>query len=358
MTHPAKLDPLYETAKQLILDTKNPTISLVQRHMLIGYNRAVDLIQAMEGEVVTPQDQSGRWKMLVGETYDTRSDPYWDGVSGWIWGVNETSAEQAHISVCCFSKRGVGKARNEDAILLPGLVQQGTVREHGCLDLSEPRYFAIADGVSQAAEPRMASFRLLNRLKMLLDGVQANTSMSALLHRLQKEYAILGDKPEYFGMASTLVGARLVGNAATIFNVGDSRAYLLTKADNGSQAHLLSRDHSLVSDMLTDGEITPEQAENAASIMRGLSCQFIADAEFDEFRVNIVTHTLQPGERLLLCSDGLNEVLSDTDIAALFVGNSDEDLMNAYKASRRAGGTDDFSVIVLEFLWPHLSGNI
>ena len=55
---------------------------------------------------------------------------------------------------------------------------------------------------------------------------------------------------------------------------------------------LLSRDHSLLNDMLTAGDITPEQAENAASILRGLTCQFIADAEFDEFKVNIVTHEL------------------------------------------------------------------
>ena len=81
--------------------------------------------------------------------------------------------------------------------------------------------------------------------------------------------------------------------------------------------------------------------------MQGLTCQFIADAEFHEFKLNIATHTLQPGERILLCSDGLNEVLSDADIAALFAGHAGEDLLNACKASRRAGGTDDFTVIVL-----------
>lgn len=99
--------------------------------------------------------------------------------------------------------------------------------------------------------------------------------------------------------------------------------------------------------MLRAGEITPEQAGNAASILRGLTCQFIVDSEFNEFNVNIVSHALQPSERLMLCSDGLNEVLSDAEIGALLLGHSDEDLLNACKASRRAGGRDDFSVIVL-----------
>lgn len=68
MPDPAKLDPLYETAKQLILDTKEPTISLIQRHLKIGYNRALGLMDAMEGEVVTAKDENGRRNMLVGET--------------------------------------------------------------------------------------------------------------------------------------------------------------------------------------------------------------------------------------------------------------------------------------------------
>lgn len=81
--------------------------------------------------------------------------------------------------------------------------------------------------------------------------------------------------------------------------------------------------------------------------MARLTSQFMVDTECDEFKVNVVSHLWLPGERLLLCSDGLNEVLSDAEIAALLVGNSDEDLLNTCKASRRAGGTDDFSVIVL-----------
>lgn len=246
-----------------------------------------------------------------------------------------------------FSQRGTGKAHNEDAVLLDGKVHQGRVREHGAVDASQPRYFAVADGVSSGTLPRTASQRLLELLQSRLANASPTSPLSVLLHQVQQDYVALGADAELQGMASTLVGVRLMGSTATIFNVGDSRAYLLTPGGNGDQLRLLSRDHSLLNDMLHAGEITPEQARNAASILRGLSCQFIVDAEFDEFRVNLVTHELLPGERLLLCSDGLNEVLSDVEIAALFGGHSDEHLLNACKASRRAGGRDDFSVVVL-----------
>ena len=162
------------------------------------------------------------------------------------------------IKFTCFSHCGTGKAHNEDAVLLDGQVHQGREREHGEVDTSQPRYFAVADGVSTGTLPRTASHRLLELLQ-----------------------------------------TRLATAPATIFNVGDSRAYLL----NGGQAQLMSRDHSLLNDMLTEGEITPAKSENAASILRGLTCQFIADGELDEFKVNIVNHVLLPGERLWLCSD-------------------------------------------------------
>ena len=196
----------------------------------------------------------------------------------------------------------------------------------------------MADGVSTGTLPRTASRRLLELLQTRLAHIPviapATESMSALLHQVQQDYVALSTNAEFCGMASTLVGVRLIGNVATLFNVGDSRAYLLMGDAKQLQVRLLSRDHSLLNDMLMDGDITPEQAGSAACILRGLTCQLIADAEFDEFNVNIATHELQPGERLLLCSDGLNEVLSDAEIAALLVGHSDEDLLNA--AKRRA----------------------
>ncbi len=75
--------------------------------------------------------------------------------------------------------------------------------------------------------------------------------------------------------------------------------------------------------------------------------QFIVDTECDNFRVNIATQQLQPGERILLCSDGLNEALDDAQIASHFANEFEAGLVNVFKAARHAGGSDDFSVIVL-----------
>lgn len=105
---------------------------------------------------------------------------------------------------------------------------------------------------------------------------------------------------------------------------------------------------SLLYDLIDDGDITQAQSETAASFMHGLMSQFIADPEFDDFKVNYLSHAMQLGERLLLCSDGLNEVLNDTQIAKLLVSQGEDDLLNTSNAARRAGGTTDFSVIVFE----------
>ena len=259
-----------------------------------------------------------------------------------------SSPMSVQIAFNVFSQRGTGKAHNEDAVLLDKHIHQGRIREQGWVETSQPRCFAVAEGVSIGTLPHTASRRLLELLQNRLSTADATASLSALLRQVQHDYVALSDaNAQLAGMASTLVGARLIGNCATIFNVGDSRAYLLTGDASTPQMQLLSRDHSFLNDLIDDGEITQAQSETAASFMRGLTSQFIADAEFDDFKVYVVSHAMQPGERLLLCSDGLNEVLSNTQIANLLVNHGEDDLLNACKACRRAGGTDDFSVLVL-----------
>lgn len=111
---------------------------------------------------------------------------------------------------------------------------------------------------------------------------------------MQKEFVALGATSDFRGMATTLVGARIVESTVTVFNVGDSRAYLLINDETGPHVRLLSRDHSLLNDMIYDGEITQELSIGAASFLRGLTSHFIADPEFDDFQVNVVSHQWLP----------------------------------------------------------------
>jgi hypothetical protein len=89
MPRPARLDLLYETAKQLVLETKNSTISLIQRRLPFNYTRAVGLIEGMEGEIVTAKDESGVRKMLAGITAEYENLAYWTKSTGWVWDGNE-----------------------------------------------------------------------------------------------------------------------------------------------------------------------------------------------------------------------------------------------------------------------------
>lgn len=77
----------------------------------------------------------------------------------------------AIVSFQAFSQRGTGKPRNEDAVLLDGHIHQGRVREHGEVDTSQPRLFAVADGVAVSTSPHLASRLLLESLQARLTGL-------------------------------------------------------------------------------------------------------------------------------------------------------------------------------------------
>jgi DNA segregation ATPase FtsK/SpoIIIE-like protein len=68
MPHEATNDPLFDAAKQLVIESRTPSISLLQRRLRIAYSRAVSLLKAMEGEIVTGVNENGKRKMLSGES--------------------------------------------------------------------------------------------------------------------------------------------------------------------------------------------------------------------------------------------------------------------------------------------------
>lgn len=68
MASDARQDPLFEAAKQMVKETRMPSISLIQRTFRINFSRAASMLEAMEGEIVTAMDERGMRRMLAGET--------------------------------------------------------------------------------------------------------------------------------------------------------------------------------------------------------------------------------------------------------------------------------------------------
>lgn len=144
------------------------------------------------------------------------------------------------------------------------------------------------------------------------------------------------------GMGTTCTAAMLEGERLVIAQVGDSRAYLL---HNGALTQL-TRDHSLMANMIEAGQITPEEARvhpNRSVITRALGNE--VDTIPDLYEINV-----ESGDRLMLCSDGLTSMVEDGDIAEIMTRQADpqrcaSSLVNAAIA---AGGADNVTVIVAD----------
>ncbi|MCC8181479.1 MAG: Stp1/IreP family PP2C-type Ser/Thr phosphatase [Clostridiales bacterium] len=164
----------------------------------------------------------------------------------------------------------------------------------------------------------------------------------ALERSNQSVYCYGWEHPECRGMGTTLVAALVLGTSAYILNVGDSRAYALR--DCGIRQ--ITQDHSLVAELLRTGRITPEQARNHPRkniITRALGTE-------RQVTGDLFVHRVQPGERLLLCSDGLTNELTDGRIFELVQqgGPVEESCQRLVDAALLCGAHDNVTAVLLD----------
>lgn len=149
--------------------------------------------------------------------------------------------------------------------------------------------------------------------------------------------------PHYAGMGTTLVLAWFYAKRMSVAHVGDSRLYRL-RGDSFAQ---LTRDHSLLQEQLDSGMITPEEARfsgNRNLVTRALGVDPAVDVEIGDFDV-------KPGDIILLCSDGLSDMVDDEEIA-LTLRTLGENLQLAadhlVQLANDNGGRDNVSVILVK----------
>lgn len=143
------------------------------------------------------------------------------------------------------------------------------------------------------------------------------------------------------GMGTTIAAVIVKDNAACIAHVGDSRVYKIS----GKTIKQITKDHSLAQEMLDSGQLTKEEFENYPKkniITRALGVEETIDIDFD-------FTTVEPGEALVLCSDGLSGLISDDDILKVYIDNSLQEVCEKYidKANNN-GGHDNITVVVME----------
>jgi protein phosphatase len=148
----------------------------------------------------------------------------------------------------------------------------------------------------------------------------------------------------YKGMGATLVMALIQKGRAFIANLGDSRIYRLRRG----QLKQLTKDHSVVSELVSEGKIEPHEAENHAAA--GQITHYVGMDE--RVAPHIRSFALQRGDRLLLCTDGLTDMVGDKDIERILRTQTKSEaacevLVNAANA---AGGQDNITVVVVDWL--------
>ena len=142
-------------------------------------------------------------------------------------------------------------------------------------------------------------------------------------------------------MGTTVVLALLYQNHAYIAHVGDSRLYCFR---DGALSQL-TRDHSFIQELLDQGKISKDEAKVHPSkniITRAVGVQWDVELDF---------HVLElcPGDRLLLCTDGLSNACSDAEIAALLGSRpAEEAAEELIRSANRSGGHDNVTVVIVE----------
>jgi serine/threonine protein phosphatase PrpC len=248
---------------------------------------------------------------------------------------------------------GLMRATNEDSILALYTAQQN-VQENPNLSL-----FVVADGAGGHADGEHASTvacRVVLEaasegiyLPMLLQHVSPATAepVPPITEVLVEAYRRADKKvrAEVPGGGTTLTTVLIIGDLAHIAHVGDSRAYLLTQEQDGPALHQITRDHSVAKRLQEIGQITAAEAAHHPEASRlwkivGLS---------ENLEPDINTRRLPAGCTLVLCSDGLWNMVSDADIATIVVSApTPQDAANHLIAAANAsGGLDNISVIVV-----------
>lgn len=254
----------------------------------------------------------------------------------------------AQLRVAVTMHRG-NNPDQQDAIWLAGTAFQHDDLPMQVIDCDQG-LFAVADGLANSPTPARASRLALEALAKSLrdhpewtayDGLPGSRHVRAAQTALCEAVAT---RQLTRGAATTVVAAHVQQGRVAVLNSGDSRAYLIRA--NGSTRQI-SRDHTELQHMIDRGEA--EAGVQYASMYYLLSDCLAADPESSDFAIHRDTLELHPGDRLILCSDGVHDEVDEVQWLAAMAAESDP--ARLVEITRQTvfdrGASDNFSIIAL-----------
>jgi serine/threonine protein phosphatase PrpC len=219
---------------------------------------------------------------------------------------------------------------------------------------ADGRILIVADGMGGQAAGGLASSLSVEATREIIEAGclrcptnNADSAISLLVSAVAgaQERILQGSSinNEWKGMGSTLLIAWIVRNQIYVAHVGDVRCYVLNKCG----LEQITQDHSLVAQLVRDGHLLPEDARDHPQkgvIYRAIGMNKAADPDISQ-------RVLQDGDRILLCSDGLWEVVSDEEIGEVLGSDGSARQLATVLVDRAnaRGGPDNITVVVYEY---------
>lgn len=275
-------------------------------------------------------------------SFDSNAAPrlsvVWHGRS--VVGCVRTNNEDALWAGALATDAGASREITDDVGGRGALARPGTV-------------LAVADGMGGAKAGEVASDMAVSilgdqMLERAADGVAADASAEAMAATFVEVVELANERirdegatnPNRRGMGTTLTTVWLYDNVAQFGHVGDSRAFLFRKGNLSR----LTKDQSLVEKLLEDNIITEEEAQRMGAkniILQALG----SEEDLDVAKPSI---TVEAGDLLILCTDGLTGVLQDPAVEEIMRagGSLEESCDRLIEASEKAGGPDNITVLI------------
>ncbi len=242
-----------------------------------------------------------------------------------------------------------------------GLTDVGKKRDHNedaFLIDEEIGLFVVADGMGGHAgggtASRLAVDAIRERLRRIRDddpglladpGTLADSRVCDALRGAVESacaavYRAAQGDPSLSGMGTTVTATLVAGSLALVAHVGDSRCYLA----RGRNIYQVSEDHSLVNEQLKAGAITPDEARH--SRFKNIITRSVGFEE--QVQVDMMGLELEPGDHLIVCCDGLSNLVDDDEILEVVRGSPlDEAPARLVALANDRGGDDNITVIVV-----------